>query len=405
MQVLWEDSETQLVGRLSILETSEREARVFVFHLDELLEQYKSDYQMRIAVNLVHDLLRNFDGIIGVSADGSITVLCEEVTDPLQNKLIFQLRYLYMDDPLAYTDDGEENSDFCTVYDVQKDIKACRDYLNRRMMYATRGKEAGLGKSRYNESRNDNLQFNPSRLVSLEKKLKQIDLTEAFRNQPVCAVVSMTEAKPVFKELYINMKHLRELLNADFDILSNKWLFKYVTTLLDARVMQTLSHNREHFLRTPVSININVESLLSDAFTSFNAQLPDSFKIGIVYEIDVVDVFADIKAFHFARQRVQNAGYRICIDGLTPDSFLHIQRTYLQADLLKMQWNADTINDLKQDDNTLLRQAIATNGANRTILCRCDTEQAIRYGKKLGISLYQGRFIDRIVDPIATIAN
>jgi len=33
-------------------------------------------------------------------------------------KAIFQLRYLFIDDPLSYNSDGDENSDFCAVYDL-----------------------------------------------------------------------------------------------------------------------------------------------------------------------------------------------------------------------------------------------------------------------------------------------
>jgi len=91
------------------------------FHLSDLLEQYKSEYQVKIAINLIHDLLKGYEGNIFVLNDHSIIVLCYGLEPTLQNKLIFQLRYLYMDDPLAYTDTGHENPAFCTVYQLGRD--------------------------------------------------------------------------------------------------------------------------------------------------------------------------------------------------------------------------------------------------------------------------------------------
>lgn len=91
------------------------------FRLSDLLDQYKSEYQTKIAVNLVNDLLKNYDGGIFLLMDHSIVVLVGQLERPVLNKLIFQLRYLYMDDPLAYTDEGHENPDFCTIYDLTRD--------------------------------------------------------------------------------------------------------------------------------------------------------------------------------------------------------------------------------------------------------------------------------------------
>ena len=36
-------------------------------------------------------------------------------------------------------------------------------------------------------------------------------------------------------------------------------------------------------------------------------------------------------------------------------------------------------------------------GQSRMILCRCDNEEAVRIGQRLGITLYQGRFIDELL--------
>ena len=127
--------------------------------------------------------------------------------------------------------------------------------------------------------------------------------------------------------------------------------------------------------------------------------------MAVVFEIPVVDVFADIKAFHFARAAVQKLGYRVCIDGLTTQSFVHINRDQLKADLVKLQWNADLESDLTTTHNQALVRAVEACGANRVILCRCDSKQAIEYGRALKLSLFQGRHLDGVINPTSTVNN
>ena len=39
-------------------------------------------------------------------------------------------------------------------------------------------------------------------------------------------------------------------------------------------------------------------------------------------------------------------------------------------------------------------QPIGRTGAERIILCRCGSAEAVRWGQELGIGLFQGRYVD-----------
>jgi hypothetical protein len=95
----------------------------------------------------------------------------------------------------------------------------------------------------------------------------------------------------------------------------------------------------------------------------------------------------------------------VCLDGLTTESFLDIDRNKLGLDLIKVQWNADVKSDLNSKENTALADAVRSCGNNRVILCRCDNQQAVQYGQALGISLFQGRFVDSLINPSAKVTN
>lgn len=384
------------------------------FHLDELLEQYKSEYQFKIAVNLIHDLLKGYEGGIYQMLDHSIIVVCNEVDKNVLNKLIFQLRYLYMDDPLSYHEDGGENKNFCTLYDLRVGWKEFMDMCGRRMALRVRKNSAPERPERdfvqtSESSSASNIQikagFNLSRLVGVERDLEHADVQRVLRRQPVCAMSPTMTARRVFDEIYVNIAHLRQLLKVDVDLLSNRWLFKYITQILDARMLDLIRQNIGRYTESPISLNLNVDTLISKRFSEFDATIKPSSKVSIVIEVPIMDVFADINAFHVARRDVQRLGYRVCLDGLSVESFLLIDREKLGVDLVKVQWNADIEADLNSKENRDVIKSVSGFGSNRVILCRCDSKEAVQYGQALGISLFQGRYVDRVLTPNAKIEN
>jgi len=424
--IVLKSAEVKLVEMLNTIREPQGWQAVH-FRLSDLLEQYKSEYQIKIAVNLINDLLKNYAGGIFLLQDHSIIVLSYELERTVLNKLVFQLRYLYMDDPLAYTDEGHENPDFCSMYELTRDWQNFFDFCTRRMAVSVRKTTViehrqpdDLPRTPMLESRvaiartqtQTMIKDEPliaasfsSRLAMIEEDIQQMDLRSFIREQPVCTLDRDGKVKRVFDELYIHIAHLRQMMKTEVDFLSNRWLFKYLTHTLDERVLEIIRENTSRYIDNPVSININVETLLSSAFEKFDAAIKPSEKVSIVFEIPVVDVFADIAAFMTARTQVQKMGYRLCLDGLTIHSFLNIDRSKLGLDLIKVQWNADVEGDLKSKPNPDFAKAVNDCGSNRVILCRCDNRQAVSYGQALGISLFQGRYIDSLINPSAKIAN
>jgi len=417
MQLFQRNAEVKLVEALNSV-TDPAGWHAVHFQLSELMEQFKSEYQVKIAVNLINDLLKNFDGGVFVLQDMSIIVVCYGLEKTLQNKLVFQLRYLYMDDPLAYTDSGQENPDFCTTYDLQQDWQSFLDLATRRMALTMRRPHSeraeriasAIAATHTGEPQaaNDSA---PSRKIStsasgfgqLEKELQHVAMNKVIRSQPICAAQAGLPVRRVFDELYVHMNDLRESLRSEVDLLSNRWLFKYLTQLLDLRMLDHLRAERDVYLNRPVSININVETLLSEKFHQFDESLSPASKVGIVLEVPVVDAFADMHGFSVARKEMQKLGYRICLDGVTGDSLNHIQREKLGVDLVKVQWHANLTES--QDLRADMAKAIAANGSSRVILCRCDNKGAIDFGQSIGVALFQGRYIDSLVNPQGAANN
>lgn len=413
MKVITKDPEVHAIELLNtILEQTPGWSMTF-FAFSRLLEHYRSEYQIKIAVNLLNDVLGDRDGVIYICEDATIMVCAKSLTKAQIDKMIFQLRYLFLDDPLAYNAEGDENPDFYTHYSLDDDWEAANETIKRRLV--ARMRKAHLPKGAQASQMEaitpktakprENAALNATSLARIEKELPDIDLLSSLRRQPVCAALPGAPIRSIFDELYINIAHLKQALNTEIDLLSNRWLFKYLTQKLDYKMLQMLSADVMQFIPSPISLNLNIPTLLSQQFSDFDASLKPGSQISVVLELQIADVFADMSGFLSAKDAVQKLGYRVCLDGVTDLSFPQIDRLRLGFDLIKLQWNADGESDATSQMNKRLAEAIRICGVNRVILSRCDNEKAVEYGKALGLSLFQGRYLDQLINPKSTVQN
>ncbi len=377
------------------------------FNFSQLQEHNRSDYQIKIAINVIYDLFKDVEGGIFICQDCDMFFLYKGTNKALIEKTIFQLRYLFADDPLAYKPGELENELFCSVYDLEFH---CHDFIQsakqkvaniaqRDQVLQPRGPQAQAGGGNV-------VSFTPAHLAKLEQQLSNMNMQHLLRQQSICAVLkNQTGVRPIFSEMYINIAHLKRLMNLEVDVLGHPGLFKYLTEILDSHMIYLLKRQMQVYFRSPISLNLNVITILSENFAELNAMIPEKTRNSIIIEISVADVFADIAAFMTARNILQRNGYRVCLDGLNTLSFVQIDRESLGFDLAKLQWNADLEAQLNSTENQRLLNAINKCGANRVILCRCDTQYAIDYGRGLGISLFQGRHLDQILNPASKIQN
>jgi hypothetical protein len=348
MFIVYREAEIKLTDTVNGIENESASWRAVCFRFDQLLEQYRSEYQIQIAVNLLNDLLVAHQGGVFICLDRTIILLCRNVTRGQLEKAIFQLRYLFMDDPLAYDANGDENPAFCRMYDLGVGAEYAEFYqlCRKKMSQSARVEQTAeqqvpggrpTGGERAADA-NTPRYFTPMRLAHIEQDLNKADLSRVLRRQPVCAVAPDYEIRRVFDEYYINIAHLRQMLHTDADFFSNRSLFRYLTQLLDDRMLDLLIMSPLRYLDSPVSLNFNVSTILSQKFKEFDSAVKPAVKVSIVIEMHIGDVFGDIDAFIAARNILQKLGYKVCIDGLTSNSIVHIDRERLGFDLGKLEW-------------------------------------------------------------------
>ena len=230
----------------------------------------------------------------------------------------------------------------------------------------------------------------------MQKIISVADFSSVIRRQAICAVIGKSAPQRVFEEVFVSIPDMRDSLLPEVDITSNPWLFLALTETLDKRVLEIISRHDDGSLIGNFSVNINVSTILSDDFLRFDDSINGSMRQSIILELQLIDIFSDIRSFILAKTFAKARGYKICIDGITVDKLKYLNRTNLDCDLMKIVWHPSFVDVINEDKHFMDYMNKAERA--KIILCRIDDANAIETGNSLGINLYQGRYVQRLLN-------
>jgi hypothetical protein len=370
--------------------------------LSKLKPLGRRENNARIASSALNTLLKPFSGEIFVLNNSDIVFLCYRAKPNDLEKILANVLSLLGDDVLPQKTGGRKD-ELYALYDIWGEYPAflaltrkllAEEKLRLEDPLLSKGKDHGGAKSHRQP-------ITPQSLHRFETMLARSDIAALLHRQPICAVVGDRRPEPVFKELYVSIAELQQALAPNTDLAANRWLFGYVTGLLDKRVLKLLRRNIDSSLKSHYSLNLNVATVFSEEFSAFDSGLPTGARGTIVIELQPMDIIADLRSYALAREYLRERGYRLCVDGLNLDMLRFIDRERLRADLLKIYWNSDFAEEHNDELRAEVGELIRATGPARVILCRCDNKDAIRCGASMGISLFQGRHIDTLLQQTA----
>ena len=146
-----------------------------------------------------------------------------------------------------------------------------------------------------------------------------------------------------------------------------------------------------------ISLNLNIGTVLAREFQQFSRVVGDNAS-KVVIEVQLINIFADLGAFIYARDSLQERGYRVLIDGLNPLSLQFFEPGLLNADFVKIGWGREFLGEVQDTRLGEMRDVVEHTGSDRVILARVDSEEAVKWGLNLGITRYQGHYIDTVVE-------
>lgn len=379
----------QRLGRL-------REGRTGVhIHLSKLSRAYNEDRFIRIATDAFAAYVNGFEGHLFELENNDLFFIAKDVTVTALEAVVDRVKILFSQEPLLELHTIKGGSAFCTFYDLST------DYDELLSSAASLLKEAGLKRGLFTQQTEATsppkpTAISPDMLSKLEQSLETVDVTNIARRQTVCTLIDDVSPQPLFEEIYISITDLQYSVAPNINLGANTWLFRYLTRCLDQRIMLMLMRDGVTSTR-PFSLNLNVASVLTTEFAKFEATITPQLKGRLVIEMNQLDVFADMGAFMFARDYLHDHGFRLCLDGLSHHTLPYYNRDKLGFDLIKLNWTPKAIDDMLPSMIPEVRNLIMETGQAHTILCRCDDEKAVKTGQELGIVMFQGRHVDKLL--------
>jgi hypothetical protein len=330
--------------------------------------------------------------------NADLIFIYKDTVHPQVETTVQQIRYLFSDDPLI-VDEEKSDKKFATWHDAERDfdtiLQSVQNMAQAEQKRQTEVRSRLDARAALKAKQQQGEPMTPKVLARIENALSRADLSNLVRRQFICRVDEQMVPEQVFSELFISIKDLRETMLPDINLTANRWLFQHLTTTLDRRMLSMLTKTDSISISGDISFNINVATVLSKEFQTFDDNIAAGRRGAMIIELQKEDIFCDLASFVFAREFVQEKGYKVCLDGLSVQTINLIDRERLGADLAKLIWHSDLV-DGGEELHAKLRNLVR-RGQDRIVLCRCDNREAVDFGKSVGITLFQGRYIENLI--------
>lgn len=411
--------EAQLCDYVDQLRLHRKDRRAVHIHLSALQRDHRKGHHIRMAADTFNNVVKLFEGALFVLSNDDIVVFANGARVRDIDDAVLKVRYLFSEDPLARDEEDKDAPPvpgrFCTWYDVAKqyeELRALAAELRRvaelppaeRAAIEAEAAARSAGKRAGADARAPAQgPLTLTELVQIEEAIATLDLAPMMRRQPVCAITRDAPPQHVLDEVFVAIEELERALTPRRPLTSDKWLFRRFTHTLDRRMMVLITRIEGYTPPKFFSLNLNVSTLLSPEFVAFDNALRSGARGTIMVELSLVDVFSDMAAYAFARDFVRDRGYKVCIDGLSCFTAGFVDRERLGADMMKVAWTKDMLEDVSGQRHATLADTVKRAGPARVILCHCDGGEAIDVGRGVGISLFQGHWVDRLLAGAPTV--
>lgn len=374
--------------------------KALYLNIHNLEENVRSVQNKKAIASILLPLVKNSQAkVFALPNEDVLVIFDKQAEDEIASSLV-HIRFLLHEDSRVKNAATLEESGIAVFYDLvaeeadfsKKIVTACHENPVKNIQPQEPRKVSFFNTS----VRQFHKELTTELLAKVQKIISVADFSSFIRRQAICAVIGKSAPQRVFEEVFVSIPDMRDSLLPEVDITSNPWLFLALTETLDKRVLEIISRHDDGSLIGNFSVNINVSTILSDDFLRFDDSINGSMRQSIILELQLIDIFSDIRSFILAKTFAKARGYKICIDGITVDKLKYLNRTNLDCDLMKIVWHPSFVDVINEDKHFMDYMNKAERA--KIILCRIDDANAIETGNSLGINLYQGRYVQRLLN-------
>ncbi len=393
--------EKLLLDRINRLESGAGYYAVHL-HLSDLKSANRKPHFVRLAARNFDALVNQHEAVLFQMKNADQVLLCHNVPVDEAEIPVDKTRALFGEDPLTVIDESGLGEDrLSTWYDLseENDLRAFIKIVGHLVLEAEEQAKREAAEAAA-EQKSVGTPLTAQHLTALSQVLPRVPFDDLIREQWCLHIGAQGPEGVIFREHFISIGDLKKRVAPGVNLFSSIWLFQYLTEALDKTILANMAKRDLSQMVEPISLNLNIGTVLSRDFQNFHRAVGD--RAGkVIIEMQVIDIFSDLEAFGVARSMLQQNGYRVLVDGISPVSMQFFDPAVLEADFIKIGWGrefeAEDDDDSKVED---LRRIIRDSGSRSIILSRVDSEAAIQWGLNLGISRFQGFLMDRLIDTI-----
>ena len=231
----------------------------------------------------------------------------------------------------------------------------------------------------------------------INEKLGSSAFAKAFITRQRLAVINPGESpSDVMHEYYVAMGLLNKHVFEGVDLRGSGNLFNQLTITLDRCLLDAFGDANP--ARAKCSINLNVESVFTRSFEAFLGDKEENIFSNIVFEFRQGNILQHFDEFMVAANLIASRNGTIAVDAVFPEMVGVVNLARLGASMAKIFWRqgAETILPGLEDEIRSLADA-----GIMVALARLDDETGLEIGHRLGINLFHGFYVDRLLDAAA----
>jgi len=230
-------------------------------------------------------------------------------------------------------------------------------------------------------------------VLDVNRKVGPQKFKEIFvQNQRMADIKPGKEPEELMKEYFISMGALKKHVFPNVELRGTGNLFNQLTITLDRVLIQAFDDINPG--RKPCSVNMNVESVFTKSFQEFIEKGGESALANIVFEFRQDNILQQFDEFKIAADLIKSKGGIVAIDAIFPETVGIVNLARLGATFAKIFWRPDAEEMLPAQAAEILKMRKA---GIIFVIARLDDETGIKVGQDLGITVFQGFYIDDLL--------
>lgn len=228
----------------------------------------------------------------------------------------------------------------------------------------------------------------------VSRQLGNADFAKAFiRSQKVARLDPGKAPMSTMHEYFVSMDMLKRHVFKEVELRGSGNLFNQLTITLDQILLSAFSEANPD--RERCSINLNVESVFTRGFEEFLEHVDDETFSKVVFEFRQANILQHFDEFEVACNLINGRKGRIAVDSIFPETIGIVNLSRLNVAMAKIFWRqgAETTLEKHRDDI----KALVESGTELAI-ARLDDEIGVTLGQSMGIVLFQGFYVDRLLE-------